>query len=105
MPKVKNVSGDARIVEGRLVLEGADIDVPADAVWSYTCQEPNWAPADDEARAAHEAAVKAAEPDAEPSLDWTKAQLEAFALEHNVDISDAKTKADILAAINEQLEG
>ena len=55
MPKVKNISGDDRIVQGRLVLSGVVLEVPADEVWSYTCQESNWAPADDEAQAEHDA--------------------------------------------------
>lgn len=105
MAKVKNVSGSDRIVVGRLVLQGADLDVPADEVYTYTCQEPNWAPADDEAQAAHDAAEKALEPDAEPSDAWKKDELEAYAHEHDVDISDAKTKADILAAITNSQEG
>lgn len=100
MAKVKNVSGVDRIVADRLVLAGANAEVAADEVWSYTCQESNWAPADDEAAAAHEAAMKALEPDAEPSESWKKDELEAYAHEHGVDIDDAKTKADILSAIN-----
>ena len=54
MAKVKNISGEDRIVQGRLVLAGAVLEVPADEVWSYTCQEPNWAPADDKAQAIHD---------------------------------------------------
>lgn len=42
MPKVKNVSGVDRIVQGRLVLAGAVFEVPAEDVESYTCQESNW---------------------------------------------------------------
>ena len=60
MAKVKNVSGEDRIVQGRLVLAGAVLEVPADEVWSYTCQEPNWAPADDEAQAVHDDAYATA---------------------------------------------
>lgn len=59
MAKIKNVSGSDRIAGaplGRLVLAGADLEVPASEVYTYTCQEPNWAPADDEARAAHDEA-------------------------------------------------
>lgn len=52
--KVKNISGEDRIVQGRLVLKGATLDVDLDDVWSYTQQEPNWAPADDEAKAIHD---------------------------------------------------
>jgi hypothetical protein len=40
--KIKNVSGVDRIVEGRLVLAGAVLDVPAEDVESYTCQKSNW---------------------------------------------------------------
>lgn len=54
--KVKNISGEDRLVQGRLVLSGAVLEVDPDDVWSYTCQEPNWAPADDEAQAVHDAA-------------------------------------------------
>ncbi|MCF6376900.1 hypothetical protein L2K70_04730 [Nocardioides KLBMP 9356] len=60
MAKVKNVSGEDRIVQGRLVLAGALLEVPADEVWSYTIQEPNWAPGDDEARTAHDEAYATA---------------------------------------------
>lgn len=104
MAKVRNVSGSDRIVGGRLVLAGAVLEVPADEVWSYTCQEPNWVPADDEAQATHDATVKASEPAAEPSLDWKKDELEAYAHEHGVDIDDAKTKAEILDAISKHTQ-
>lgn len=104
MAKIKNISGDARLVQSRLVLEGADLDVPADEVWSYTCQETNWAPADDEARAVHDAAVAASDPAAEPSIDWTKKQLEGYATEHNVDLDGATTKAEILDRITNSKE-
>lgn len=56
MAKIKNVSGVDREVAGRLVLAGAVIDVPDDAVWSYTCQPETWAPADADAEDAHRAA-------------------------------------------------
>lgn len=42
MAKVKNVSGVDRIVEGRLVLAGAVLDVPDGSIESYTCQPVNW---------------------------------------------------------------
>lgn len=38
-------------------------------------------------------------PEGEPSEKWTKDQLEAYAAEKQVDISSAKNKADIVAAI------
>lgn len=40
--KVKNVSGEDRIVQGRLVLSGAVLEVPDEDVKSYTCQASNW---------------------------------------------------------------
>jgi hypothetical protein len=40
--KVKNVSGEDRIVQGRLVLSGAVLDVPDEDVKSYTCQKSIW---------------------------------------------------------------
>jgi hypothetical protein len=43
--KIKNVSGVDRIVMDRLVLAGAVLDVPAEDVESYICQESNWQPA------------------------------------------------------------
>ena len=42
MAKVKNVSGEDRIVQGRLVLAGALLEVEAGEVESYTCQPSNW---------------------------------------------------------------
>lgn len=42
MAKVKNVSGVDRLLEGRLVLAGAVIEVPDEDVESYTCQPVNW---------------------------------------------------------------
>lgn len=106
--KVKNTTGENRIVGGHLVLDGAVLEVESGEVYSFTCQphwgDPdrrNWEPADDEAKAEHEAAEAASQPDAEPSIEWTKKQLEAYAAEHDVDIVGAKTKADIFAAITE----
>jgi hypothetical protein len=41
--KVKNVSGEDRIVRGRLVLAGALYELaPDEDVKSYTCQKSNW---------------------------------------------------------------
>jgi hypothetical protein len=66
--KIKNVSGEDRIVPGlggRLVPAGAVVDVDVEDVYAYTCQEPNWAPVDTEAKAAHKDGVKATtEPEA-----------------------------------------
>ena len=58
-PKVKNVSGVDLIVPalgGRLVVAGAVVEVPADAVYGFTCQTPNWEPADDATQAVHDQA-------------------------------------------------
>lgn len=63
MARIKNVSGVDREVAGRLVLAGAVIDVPDDAVWSYTCQPATWAPADDATAALHRAAKELYAPD------------------------------------------
>jgi hypothetical protein len=62
MAKIKNVSGEDRLVPslgGRLVIAGAVVDVPTEDVYAYTCQEPNWAPANKEAQTAHDKAVEA----------------------------------------------
>lgn len=40
----------------------------------------------------------------EPSLAWTKDRLLAYAQEYEVELGENPTKAEILAAINEQLE-
>lgn len=72
MAKIKNISGDDRIVTdlgSRLALAGQIVDVPLEDVYSYTCQATNWSPADPEAQAAHDAAVAA--------LDTTEAADEA----------------------------
>jgi hypothetical protein len=47
MAKIKNVSGEARTIPllgGRLVLDGAVVEVPDEDADSFTCQETNWAP-------------------------------------------------------------
>lgn len=44
-------------------------------------------------------------PEGEPSTDWTRAQLDAYATEHGVDASGAKNKGDVLAAIESAREG
>lgn len=100
MAKIRNVSGENLLVPalgGRLVLEEAVVEVEDADVYGFTCQEPNWAPADDAAATAHAAAVAAENP-----LDLsrsTKPQLVEYAAENGIDISGLKTKADILAAI------
>lgn len=74
MAKIKNKSGDDRIVPGlggRLVLAGALVELDAADVASYTCQTSIWEPADDEACAAHDAAF--AEP-AEPAITDNEGQ-------------------------------
>lgn len=60
MAKIKNVSGEDRLVPGlggRLVLAGAVVEVPDEDAHAYTCQETNWAPADKAATKAHDAAA------------------------------------------------
>ena len=60
MAKIKNVSGEDRLVPGlggRLVLAGAVVEVPDEDALAYTCQETNWAPADKAAHKAHDAAA------------------------------------------------
>lgn len=39
-------------------------------------------------------------PEGEPSEDWTVKQLDAFAERESIDLGDAKTKAEKLAALN-----
>lgn len=66
MPQIKNVSGDDLVVPwlgGRLVLAGQVVDVDEGDVYAFTCQEPNWAPADDAAQAEHDAAEAEANPE------------------------------------------
>lgn len=61
MAKIRNVSGEDRIVPGlggRLVLDGAVVDVPDDDTYSYTVQAL-WAPVDKAAEKAHAAGRKA----------------------------------------------
>jgi hypothetical protein len=63
--KIKNVSGVDRLVPGlggRLVMADAVVEVPAEDVHAYTCQESTWAPANKEAQAAHDKAVEANNP-------------------------------------------
>lgn len=69
MAKIKNVSGEDRLVPGlggRLVLAGAVVEVPDEDAFSYTCQEANWSPADKAAQKAHDAAAPSPEPAAAP---------------------------------------
>jgi hypothetical protein len=56
MSTIKNISGEPRFVPGlgRVVLEGQEVEVPADVVTAYTQQEQTWAPADDEAQDLHD---------------------------------------------------
>ena len=58
MPKVKNESGEDRIVFGRLVMKGAVLEVAADQVYGLTCQSI-WSPSDEAAKKAHTAGKKA----------------------------------------------
>lgn len=57
MSKIKNTSGESLLVPwlgGRLVLAGAEVEVPAGDVFAYTQQEHTWAPADAEATEIHD---------------------------------------------------
>lgn len=64
MTGVRNTTGEHRTAKGRLVLDGAVLEVEADEVYGFTCQphwsgDPerrNWVPADDEAQAIHDEA-------------------------------------------------
>lgn len=50
MAKVKNVSGEDRLVPAlgdRLVLAGQVVEVPDEVAETYTCQTANWQAADD----------------------------------------------------------
>jgi hypothetical protein len=59
MAKIRNISGEDRTIEaGRLVLAGAVIDVPDEAVYGFT-QQSLWDPADADAEAAHAASETA----------------------------------------------
>ena len=55
-PTVKNVSGGPVSVPslgGRLVVADAVVEVAAGAVYGFTCQESNWAPANEAAKKEH----------------------------------------------------
>ena len=43
MARIKNVSGEDRTLDGRLVLAGQVVEVPDEDVESYTCQTTIWA--------------------------------------------------------------
>lgn len=43
--------------------------------------------------------VDSAPAEEQPSEDWSHAQLDAYAVAHNVDLSGAKTRAEKVAAI------
>lgn len=69
MAKIKNVSGEDRLVPGlggRLVVAGAVVEVPDEDTYSYTCQTTNWSPADKAAEKAHDAAAPTPEPSVAP---------------------------------------
>lgn len=62
--KVKNVSGESLIDSwsgGRLVLDGATLEVPVDQVYAYTQQAERWAPHDNHAKKAHKEGAEARE--------------------------------------------
>ncbi|MBP9918710.1 MAG: hypothetical protein KBF43_09005 [Dermatophilaceae bacterium] len=70
MSKIRNVSGDARVVPGlggRFVDVGQVVDVDDELVASYTGQAGIWEPADHAAQLAHDAAyAEPAATEAEP---------------------------------------
>lgn len=70
--------------------KGSQVTVPDDVAESYISQ--GWVVPGSPAPA---------EPDSvdEPSKKWNKDKLTAYAVEHDVDLTDAKTKDDILALI------
>lgn len=79
MAEIRNVRPDHHVtVNGRLVLRGATIEVPADQVYGYTMQVGNWEPADAEAQAAHDAATQAHEAVVEGEAPAKNARLEVW---------------------------
>lgn len=63
MAKIRNVSGDDRVVpwlNNRTIGAGELADVPAEDVYAYTQQAGVWEPGDKEAQGIHDAARKAA---------------------------------------------
>lgn len=62
MARIKNISGEDREVpalNGRLVLAGQVVDVPAEDVYAFTQQTEVWAPSDAEATTADAEAAAA----------------------------------------------
>lgn len=66
MAKIKNVSGNDRILDSRLVLAGQVVELPDSEAAGYLCQPPNWAPAD---AAAKKVVTKLTTPDPDPEPD------------------------------------
>jgi hypothetical protein len=86
--RIRNISGEDRIVPwlgGRLVIDGAVVEVPDEDFEAYTCQESTWAP------------VSA--PVVKDLTEMTLAELKEAAAARGIDFGDAKRKADVLAAI------
>lgn len=120
MAKVKNISKDDLKVGtpgGPLVIASAELEVKAEDVYGYTCQETVWAPADAEAEKAHEDGHAAyvqrlrdagqLPPEEVPELDLDKAkvaELKEYAAEHGIELDGATTKAEIRAAIDAALD-
>lgn len=102
--KFKNVTPDALYndAEGFYVEAGADLEVTAERavglIFQCIGEGGNWAPADDEARAAVAAALTPPAPvvpaDSAPKAAWL-----AHANEAGVAVDPAATKADIQAAV------
>lgn len=106
MAKVKNISGDDRVVpaaDGRLVLAGTLLEVPVEDVYAYTCQETIWAPGDAEAQNAHDAAVAEPEPEVPSAPPGKNASTEEWA---NYAVSSGQaTTTDVEGKTRDELIG
>lgn len=76
--------------------KGREVTVPDNVAESYISQ--GWVVPGSPAPAEPDSATTETKAD-EPSKKWNKAKLTAYAGEHGVDLTDAKTKDDILALI------
>lgn len=78
-------------------VKGRQVIVPDDVAESYISQ--GWVAAGSPTSAEPQGSVITDAKADEPSKKWNKAQLTAYAGEHKIDITDAKTNSDILALI------
>lgn len=84
MPRIKNVSGEDRIVpylDGRLVLAGQEVEVAEGDVFAFTSQPTNWEPADSAAQAEHDDEVK---PSGEPGGNASREKWAAYVVRANL---------------------